>query len=108
MARQAFARRLAAQTRLRFGTQARAGALGPQLHDQFVALASKREAGCAAGGQGGGAQLRAQLRAHLRIVPFLSGDNFDAAVAAECLEKGIGTVRPSGEGFIVKAAELTA
>jgi hypothetical protein len=37
-------------------------------------------------------------------VPFLSGDNFDAAVAAECLKLGVGIVRPSGEGFIVKAA----
>jgi hypothetical protein len=48
------------------------------------------------------AQLRA--RAHLRVVPFLSGDNFSAAVAAECLKRGVGIVRPSGEGFVVKVA----
>ena len=46
---------------------------------------------------------KAQL-ADLRIVPFLSGDNFSAAVEAKCAEKGVGIVRPSGEGFVVKAA----
>ena len=38
----------------------------------------------------------------LRIVPFLSGDNFSAFVAAECEKMGVGVVRPSGEGFVVK------
>ena len=47
---------------------------------------------------------KAQLRWDLRIVPFLSGDNFSAAVEAKCVEKGVGIVRPSGEGFVVKAA----
>ena len=41
-------------------------------------------------------------------MPFLSGDNFNAAVAAKCLKQGIGIVRPSDEGFIVKAAEREA
>ena len=49
-------------------------------------------------------EAKTQLRGGLRVVPFLSGDNFDAAVAAECLKQGVGIVRPSGEGFIVKAA----
>jgi hypothetical protein len=40
----------------------------------------------------------------LRIVPFLSGDNFGAAVAAECEKMGVGVVRPSGEGFVVVKA----
>ena len=53
-------------------------------------------------------EAKAQLRAGLRVVPFLSGDNFNAAVAAKCLKQGIGIVHPSGEGFIVKAAELAA
>ena len=53
-------------------------------------------------------EAKEQLRGGLRVVPFLSGDNFNAAVAAKCLKQGIGIVRPSGEGFIVKAAELTA
>jgi hypothetical protein len=47
---------------------------------------------------------KAQLRWDLRIVPFLSGDNFSAVVEAKCTEKGVGIVRPSGEGFVVKAA----
>ena len=47
---------------------------------------------------------KARLRWDLRIVPFLSGDNFSAAVEAKCVEKGVGIVRPSGEGFVVKAA----
>jgi hypothetical protein len=38
----------------------------------------------------------------LRIVPFLSGENFSAFVAAECEKMGVGVVRPSGEGFVVK------
>ncbi len=42
---------------------------------------------------------KARLRWDLRIVPFLSGDNFSAAVEAKCVEKGVGIVRPSGEGF---------
>jgi len=50
-------------------------------------------------------EAKAQLRGGLRVVPFLSGDNFNAAVAAECLKQGVGTVRPSGEGFVVKAAQ---
>ena len=41
----------------------------------------------------------------LRIVPFLSGDNFSAFVAAECEQMGVGIVRPSGEGFVVKAVK---
>jgi hypothetical protein len=53
-------------------------------------------------------EAKAQLRGGLRVVPFLSGDNFNAAVAAKCLMQGIGIVRPSDEGFIVKAAELLA
>ena len=53
-------------------------------------------------------EVKAQLRMGLRVVPFLSGGNFSAAVAAECLKQGIGTVRPSAEGFIVKAAEREA
>ena len=53
-------------------------------------------------------EAKTQLRGGLRVVPFLSGDNFNAAIAAKCLKQGIGIVRPSGEGFIVKAAELTA
>jgi len=53
-------------------------------------------------------EAKEQLRKGLRVVPFLSGDNFNAAVAAKCLMQGIGIVRPSGEGFIVKAAELSA
>lgn len=51
-------------------------------------------------------EAKTQLREGLRVVPFLSGDNFNAAVAAECLKQGIGIVRPSGEGFIVEAAGL--
>jgi hypothetical protein len=47
---------------------------------------------------------KAQLRWDLRIVPFLSGDSFSVAVEAKCIEKGVGIVRPSGEGFDVKAA----
>ena len=31
-------------------------------------------------------------------------DNFSAAVEAKCAEKGVGIVRPSGEGFAVKVA----
>jgi hypothetical protein len=50
-------------------------------------------------------EAKGQLCAGLRVVPFLSGDNFSAAVAAECLQQGVGIVRPSGEGFIVKSAE---
>ncbi len=49
-------------------------------------------------------EAKSQLRGSLRVVPFLSGDNFSMAVVAECLRQGIGIVRPSGEGFIVKAA----
>jgi hypothetical protein len=49
-------------------------------------------------------EAKAQLRCQLRVVPFLSGDNFSTVVMAECREKGIGVVRPSGEGFIVEAA----
>ena len=41
----------------------------------------------------------------LRIVPFLSGDNFSAFVAAECEKMGVGVVRPSGEGFVVKVGK---
>ena len=41
-------------------------------------------------------------RGRLRIMPFLSGDNFSALVAAECEKMGVGVVRPSGEGFVVK------
>ena len=37
------------------------------------------------------------------VVPFLSGNNFSAAVEAKCAQKGVGIVRPSGEGFVVKA-----
>jgi hypothetical protein len=50
---------------------------------------------------------RASLRGGgpLRVVPFLSGDNFGAAVEAACVERGVGVVRPSGEGFVVRAAE---
>ena len=51
---------------------------------------------------------KAQLRWDLRIVPFLSGDNFSAAVEAKCAEKGVGIVRSSGEGFLVKAAAAAA
>ena len=47
---------------------------------------------------------KARLRWDLRVVPFLSGDNFSAAVEAKCAEKGVGIVRPNGEGFVVKAA----
>ena len=46
---------------------------------------------------------KSRLRLDLRFVPVLSGDNFSAAVEAKCVEKGVGIVRPSGEGFIVKA-----
>ena len=47
-------------------------------------------------------EVKAQLRGgHLSVLPFLSGDNFSAVVEAKCYEKGIGIVRPSGEGFIV-------
>ena len=53
-------------------------------------------------------EAKEQLRGGLRVVPFLSGENFNAAVAAKCLTQGIGIVRPSGEGFIVKAAEREA
>jgi hypothetical protein len=48
------------------------------------------------------------LRGRLRIVAFLSGDNFSASVAAVCEEVGVGVVRPSGEGFVVKAAGRAA
>ena len=51
-------------------------------------------------------EAKTQLRGGLRVIPFLSGDNFNAAVAAKCLKQGIGIVRPSGEGFIVRAAAL--
>ena len=44
----------------------------------------------------------------LRIVPFLSGDNFSAFVAAECEKMGVGVVRPSGEGFVVKVGKRMA
>ena len=47
-------------------------------------------------------------RARLRVVPFLSGDNFSARVAAECERLGVGAVRPSGGGFAVKAARRAA
>ena len=43
--------------------------------------------------------------APLRIVPFLSGDNFSAILVAECEQRGIGVVRPSGEGFVVKVGK---
>ena len=45
---------------------------------------------------------KAQLRGRLRVVPFLSGDGFSAAVAAKCRAEGVGIVRPSGEGFVVE------
>ena len=54
------------------------------------------------------AEAKAQFpmsRGKLRVVPFLSGDNFCAAVAAKCRESGVGVVRPGGEGFLVEAAE---
>ena len=44
----------------------------------------------------------------LRVVPFLSGDNLSAFVAAECDKMGVGVVRPSGEGFDVRAARRAA
>ena len=44
----------------------------------------------------------------LRIVPFLSGENFSAFVAAECEKMGVGVVRPSGEGFVVKVGKRMA
>ena len=40
--------------------------------------------------------------ARLPIVPYLSGNSFSAAVEAKCREKGVGIVRPSGEGFVVE------
>jgi hypothetical protein len=53
------------------------------------------------------AYVKAELDAlaHLPIVPFLSGNNFSAAVEAKCVAKGVGIVRPSGEGFVVKMAK---
>jgi hypothetical protein len=41
--------------------------------------------------------------AHLRVVPFLSGNNFSAAVEAKCFKKCVGIVRSSGAGFVVAA-----
>jgi hypothetical protein len=38
----------------------------------------------------------------LPILPYLSGNSFSAAVEAKCREKGVGIVRPSGEGFVVE------
>jgi hypothetical protein len=51
---------------------------------------------------------KAQLRGRLRVVPFLSGDGFSAAVAAKCRAEGVGIVRPSGEGFVVEPAAAGA
>lgn len=51
----------------------------------------------------GPSQPAAPLRGRLRVVPFLSGDNVRAAVAASCERAGVGVVRPSGEGFVVQA-----
>ena len=48
-------------------------------------------------GGGGGA---------LRVVPFLSGYSFGAAVEAKCAAKGVGVVRPSGESLVVRAPTL--
>ena len=45
--------------------------------------------------------------AHLPIIPFLCGDNFSAKVEAKCALKGVGIVRPGGDGFVVKAAGRT-
>ena len=45
--------------------------------------------------------------AHLPIIPFLCGDNFSAKVEAKCATKGVGIVRPGGDGFVVKAAGRT-
>jgi hypothetical protein len=49
-----------------------------------------------------------QHRGRLRVVPFLSGDNFSACVAAECEKMVVGIVRPNGEGFVVKAGKRAA
>ena len=43
-----------------------------------------------------------------RVLPFLSGNNFSAAVEAVCLTRGVGIVRPSGEGFVVVVAAASA
>ena len=53
------------------------------------------------------AHVKAELGvlATLPIVPFISGNNFSAAVEAKCVAKGVGIVRPSGEGFVVKMAK---
>jgi hypothetical protein len=53
-------------------------------------------------------EAKAQLRGCLRVVPFLSGDGFSAAVAAKCRAEGVGIVRPSGEGFVVEPAAASA
>ena len=47
---------------------------------------------------------RAELAGVARIVPFLSGSNFTAAVEGACRAEGVGIVRPSGEGFSVQLA----
>ena len=49
-------------------------------------------------------EVKAKLNdiARLPIVPYLSGNSFSAAVEAKCREKGVGIVRPSGEGFVVE------
>ena len=46
------------------------------------------------------------VAAPLRIVPFLSGENFSASVVAECEQRGVGVVRPSGEGFVAKRSSI--
>ena len=51
------------------------------------------------------AELHCSATAPLRIVPFLSGDNFRAFIAAECGQRGVGVVRPNGDGFVVEAGE---
>ena len=37
------------------------------------------------------------------VLPFICGNEFSALVAASCSEKGVGILRPSGEGFVVEA-----
>ena len=55
------------------------------------------------------AQVKALLNdiAHRPIMPFLSGHNLSAKVEAKCATKGVGIVRPGGDGFVVKAAGRT-
>lgn len=54
------------------------------------------------------AELDAIARLPVRVVPFLSGSGFTAAVMARCRAAGVGIVRPSEDGFVVEQAPRTS